>query len=563
MLTSADVIAVLHRRRRRSLRPGPEAGEFPPGWQAWFEQLASRPGRVHGAPAAELVAVLAVRTPRPRAPGRVPADRWQAFTSLWRQHWEPPHPDERGLRAFSAGGSGAVHLVLLLAMAVLLFVPPSRGPTQAGDERAIEVTWIGEGTPIDEGGGTPAAVESERDPSASAPAPSAQAPADPVASATPPVQPPPQPAPEAAEQIEPAEPVPAPTPVVEAAPDPTPVAPVEQPLRVTEVPMPDPVFAVPPPPDVAAPTVVSREATVELRTREIALPDAPEIRRPDMQAVQVPPTSRPVEQPRLDVVEREIPSPPREVRSPDIAVPSAPAPVVQRDAQARVREIPMPEPAAGAGEGASEAQNPSAATPAARTDAGSEAARADPSGSPAATQGTRATADSAGSGVSPAAPPGALPSRAPPGDDWGAAARDQAGGQRGTAGLFNRDGRPQLPPGSGGRVGGGLPPGTVTEDYEKIDRMGTWLRRPPNDFEETSLDRFWVPNENLLEEWVRRSIRTVLIPIPGSSKSIRCDVALLAFGGGCGITDPNMQDVEAEARPPPDVPFKPELQDDP
>jgi hypothetical protein len=38
-------------------------------------------------------------------------------------------------------------------------------------------------------------------------------------------------------------------------------------------------------------------------------------------------------------------------------------------------------------------------------------------------------------------------------------------------------------------------------------------------------------------------------------------VVLLALGGACDITDPNLQDVEAAARKPPDVPFKPELQE--
>ena len=37
---------------------------------------------------------------------------------------------------------------------------------------------------------------------------------------------------------------------------------------------------------------------------------------------------------------------------------------------------------------------------------------------------------------------------------------------------------------------------------------------------------------------------------------------MLMLGGACGISDPNMLDVEAEARKPPDVPFKPELQQD-
>jgi hypothetical protein len=61
---------------------------------------------------------------------------------------------------------------------------------------------------------------------------------------------------------------------------------------------------------------------------------------------------------------------------------------------------------------------------------------------------------------------------------------------------------------------------------------------------------------------VRRSIKEVLIPVPGTTKTIRCAVALLALGGACGISDPNLVDVEADARKAPEVPFKPELQDD-
>ena len=54
----------------------------------------------------------------------------------------------------------------------------------------------------------------------------------------------------------------------------------------------------------------------------------------------------------------------------------------------------------------------------------------------------------------------------------------------------------------------------------------------------------------------------MFIPIPGTSKKIQCKVALLMLGGACDITDPNMQDQEAEARKPPEIPFKPELQED-
>ena len=71
-----------------------------------------------------------------------------------------------------------------------------------------------------------------------------------------------------------------------------------------------------------------------------------------------------------------------------------------------------------------------------------------------------------------------------------------------------------------------------------------------------------MPNESLLAEWVRKGRKTVAIPIPGTSKKINCVVSLLQLGGGCSIVDPNLNEQPAEGRPPPDVPFKPELQED-
>jgi hypothetical protein len=147
-------------------------------------------------------------------------------------------------------------------------------------------------------------------------------------------------------------------------------------------------------------------------------------------------------------------------------------------------------------------------------------------------------------------------------DDWGASTRNAPGNATAgrSSGLLNGDGSARLP-GNGRDVGGGLPPGTVIEDFEKIDRMGTWLKRPPLDYTPSRFDKFWMPRESLLEEWVRRGVRTVAIPIPGSTKRIMCAVSLLQAGGGCTIEDPNLQDQEAIARPPPDVPFKPALQE--
>jgi hypothetical protein len=69
-------------------------------------------------------------------------------------------------------------------------------------------------------------------------------------------------------------------------------------------------------------------------------------------------------------------------------------------------------------------------------------------------------------------------------------------------------------------------------------------------------------SESLLAEWVRKGIKNIEIPIPGTNTRISCVVSLLQFGGGCGLSNPNMQEQPAQARPPPDVPFKKELQEE-
>src|SRR3546814_13533923 len=54
--SSAELIDALRRRRRRSLRPERPAGEFPPGWAAWFDAMKVRTGAVTGATAEAIVA---------------------------------------------------------------------------------------------------------------------------------------------------------------------------------------------------------------------------------------------------------------------------------------------------------------------------------------------------------------------------------------------------------------------------------------------------------------------------------------------------------------------------
>ena len=155
--------------------------------------------------------------------------------------------------------------------------------------------------------------------------------------------------------------------------------------------------------------------------------------------------------------------------------------------------------------------------------------------------------------------PGRFPTPAKS-DDWGASTRNVPGGQRGEPlGIYNAEGGPRL---TDTPVNTGQPPGTLDDRIVDLDRSGTWLKRKPTDYEPTTFDKYWRPDETLLAEWVRKGIKKMAIPIPGTGKKLECVVSILALGGGCGISDPNLNDQPAEARPPPDIPFKPHLQED-
>ena len=88
------------------------------------------------------------------------------------------------------------------------------------------------------------------------------------------------------------------------------------------------------------------------------------------------------------------------------------------------------------------------------------------------------------------------------------------------------------------------------------------MTRPGLEYRGTRFDRYWIPEGNLLEEWVRKGIKQVSIPIPGTGKSLQCVISLLQLGGGCMPVDPDVNEQPARARPPPDIPFKPGLQED-
>ena len=563
MFSSAELIEALRRRMRRSLRPLPPPGEFPPGWRDWFAMMSARPGRVTGAGPEEMVAVVAARAPLPPSGIVEQLGRWRAFAALWRQDWQPASRDERWTRVASISGSLLLHLLFVLALVWLMvfrmpFVDSGEDAARDGEEHVLQVEYIGEGTPADDaGGGTP---EAPADASEPRPAETVATPApaepEPVADV--------DVVPDAAPS--PADAAPPPLPVREVAIEvpelPAPVLPAPQELQVTEVEVPDSRHVVPPPREleVTAPSLQATEVAVRRREVEIADPvevAAPAVRAPRQVDVPVPTASSPgvaVEERAIELAE----APDVRLR-PVTAASTVASPTVRaRTPAAPSRDVPMP-----AGRAAPTDQGTAQA---AATDASSGRADAPQApaagGQPAANDGARASTPAPGAGAQAGQPPGAPPARTAA-DDWGDSTREVPGRQAGTpggSGLFDGDGRPRLA--DGGRVGGGLPPGTITEDFENIDRHGTWLKRPPYDYEPTSFDRFWMPSETLLEEWVRKSVTEVRIPIPGTTKTIRCVTVMLALGGACDIVDPNLQEQPARARKPPDVPFKPELMED-
>ncbi|HYM85425.1 MAG TPA: hypothetical protein VET30_01685, partial [Pseudoxanthomonas sp.] len=195
--------------------------------------------------------------------------------------------------------------------------------------------------------------------------------------------------------------------------------------------------------------------------------------------------------------------------------------------------------------------NANAASPAAASSAASNTS---------AQQGTQPSATAAGSGTA-ANRPGAMPTPTR-GDDWGASSRNSPGSPGGLApgegpGLFNADGSVRVPGNATGDASKPGAPGSKQAQRADADRASKWLDRPDFPYEPTMFDKYWRPtDESLLGEWVRRAIREVEIPIPGTSKKVKCVVSVLQAGGACGLFDPNLNEQPATARPPPDIPVK-------
>ena len=563
MTSAADIITALNQRRTRFSNRPETPGQMPSGWQRWFDAMPAVDAHAPGALAPALVDVFAQRPLRaiPRAPKAL--TRLQSFGRLLQQEWTPNARDERGLRI----GVGAVdillHLVLvgmLLWLMYLRFMALMQAPPE--EEQAVQVEFIGRGN-IAEGGGAIANAGAESAPASPAPATRASTPAPATGRPDAPIETLSVPSPpQVAANSE------APQRVRELAP--LAVAEAAQPLAVTEVREPEPqVFQLPPPKprDTPQPQLQVREVQARQQVEEIAVLRTQPQRSLQPREIQA---EVKVQELRDQPQELDIPAPQRMATVQARSAPSQAtnnAQVRVPELRGEVRDIPMPPggaptPSSQAGSGTAaqaNANKPGAGGERGSAPAAGQAPAGTGAGAKPAEQGGRGvttTGSSAGPANKPA--PGGWPGPAKS-DDWGASKRNVAGTGNGSGkngdgdgkpGLFNEDGRPRL-----------------SDEWTQVsgidvDRSGTWLKRPGLEYRGTRFDQYWIPQGTLLEEWVRRGIKKVSIPIPGSKRRLECVVSLLQFGGGCFPVNPDANEQPARARAAPDIPFKPELQED-
>lgn len=573
MTSATDVIAALNQRRLLKTGRPDHPGAMPGGWQGWFDALEPIDTQTARAHVDACVAGLAQK-PLPQL-GKSGGLGLPFFQLL--RLGRPPDPrEDRKLRI----GAGVADLVLHLVLAALLlwlmylrFLALSQLPEE--QDQAVQVEFIGRGNAV-EGGGALANAGAQSTPASAAASRSAsrQASTQPQQSATAATSDSGRP-----DLVQQAMPMPQAVDISREAPklmQAPPALPVTaaQELQVSNVPQPQPeVFQLPPP----------REHTVrapEVQLREVPQQQVEQI--PTLQAQPVrtlQPTQRQA-QLRAPVLSQQVQSIEVFTANPSQLTRQRAAPVAQAQLQVpqlrgQVRELPL---RAGNGEGGDAG---AAATQAGRGQASNGNAASQGAGGNATTQvgngqaqagagaGARAAVNggrgisTAGTGAGPGlkAASGGWPG-AGKSDDWGASNRNAAGTGTGSGndkgngrngdgkpGLFNADGSARLP-----------------DTWSKnsgvdLDRSGTWLKRPGLEYRGTRFDKYWIPEGNLLQEWVRKGVKELSIPIPGTKLKLKCVVSLLQFGGGCMPENPDVNEQSATGRKAPEIPFKPELQE--
>lgn len=582
-LTRAEQLIDLLLARQQPRAVLEKTTRLPYGWALWLRSLGPLPRPYH---ARDVIAVL---LPRPLSgpPGQSPQlSPWQALRRLFWQDWDAAPRDQRWMRWLSAVASALLHLLFFMLLLWVAVIRTSAPEEQGAEGERVQVEFVGRAT--QEGGGDQPGAE------AAAAAPPGQVAAGQNAGAATAPEPRPASASAAASAPAPAAVASVPPPPAESELAPVAAPPPSQ-VQATEVAQASTDFVVPP---VSVPrteiSIVPRDTVPTVRERSV-------------QPVQVPPAPAALRAPEIAVRTpqlRDIPVQEREISTVDAPAISQPlrtadvqVRVPQRDVQVREREVQAvvdpqvrmaavagrePTVRAPAGRDLQVREREVASAPAAApsTSSGSApATTAAPAASGSARQAESSTPRPSASSTAPAQA-GARPAPDPgnwatpaKGDDWGASSRKQDGADKGArqagatgkgSGLFNADGSVRVPGQEGdGRAERGAPGGANDGwSKERIAQSGTWLKRPPYDYTPTSFDKYWVPQESLLAEWVRKGIKAMEIPLPGTNTKISCVISILQAGGGCGLTNPNMQDQPAVARPPPDIPFKKELQED-
>lgn len=564
MTTAADVIAALNQRRLLKRGQHDAPGEFPPAWSHWLDAAPLRKHQIERARAPEWVAQLSQRL---RYAGAGASARGEPFFRM-RQQARPHDPREgRALRIGVGVVDIAMHMLLaglLLWLMYLRFLADAQRQEEEAQGEVIQVEFIGIGH-REAGGGALANAGAASATAAAAsrkavPAPTSTA-ADAPSEAAVPVldqqQLPPPPRMAASSET--------PAPVVVAPP---PELTAAQPLQVTEVPPSQPVaqFRLPPPRErrVDAPEVRLRDVPLQQQVEQVATLKANPVRalQPVQRQAQLhtPELRQQVE--TLETFHPDATLLARERTAP--AAMAASASVRSPQLRGDVRELPLkagggtPSPASSGHGTAAQGQSATPGTGvASRADGGGQVAAGSGQGAKAAVQGGRGVGpvgQGAGPGLKPA--PGGWPGAAKS-DDWGASSRNVAGtgngnGQSpgGTSGLFNSDGSARLPD--------AWSKGTNVD----LDRAGTWLKRPGLEYRGTRFEQYWIPQGTLLQEWVRRGIKELSIPIPGTKLKLKCVVSLVAVGGGCIPVNPDVNEQSSTGRKAPDIPFKPHLQED-
>lgn len=562
-------------------------------------------------PSAAVIDAIDQRPPRARTGVLPPLSPFQAFRRLWWQQWEPRPRDENRYHWLAMLASFLIHLAFFVLLLWVAVVRLAQRPDEGGEAGRVKLEMIGRGAPAQTGGGPgepdaggAASPAPAREATAARSARRAQAAsrAKPApAAATPPPPTPPQASTDTPQSEPTSEPVTAPPMTLPTPRLPEPVV-AQQTLQVTETPITTTDFVLPPPQPVELAVPSPREVTpppVQVRERQVEVAERPQVQAPRLREVDTPrlpaaatPAVREREVVTIDTPQITLPQPQaRTLPSPQLRTPEpqvrqvelpgvADAPA-QTPAPSSATPAPTPAPAASAAPAATADAGTGARPSTANTASSGNAANTAPSqgstsAQPSPGSGNRAsdrpagnTAATGGSGPRAASRSGGFDTAAP-GEDWSVGQHNRAGdsatsGAQGT-GLYNADGSVRVPTDGAGdnRAADRGAPGGDSDSWsrERLANSGTWLKRPPYDYSPTSFDQYWVPNESLLAEWVRKGVKQVEIPIPGTNTRIKCVVSLLQFGGGCGLTNPNMNDQPAEARPPPDVPFKKELQED-